>query len=207
MFAHARQLPRSFDNQRGARGWPFHATRAASRLLNRQTVVLLSFGHIARRVAELLAPLGMNIIAVRRRVQGNEPARTVAEAEVETVLPLADHVVNLLPASPATERFLDDRRLGSIKPGAILYNLGRGTTVDQDALIGRLQSGHLAAAWLDVTDPEPLPPDHPLWTTPNCFITPHSAGGHEDELERLANHFLDNLRRFTTGEPLLNRVI
>jgi phosphoglycerate dehydrogenase-like enzyme len=85
--------------------------------------------------------------------------------------------------------------------------VGRGTTVDQTALLAALQSGRLAAAYLDVTDPEPLPVDHPLWSAPNCYITPHSAGGHRTEPMRLAGHFLDNLRRFERGEPLLDRVI
>ena len=94
-----------------------------------------------------------------------------------------------------------------MKPGAAFYNVGRGTTVDQDALLAALQSGHLAAAWLDVTDPEPLPPAHPLWTTPNCYITPHSAGGHRTEPARLLQHFLGNLRLFERGETLNDRVI
>ncbi len=80
-------------------------------------------------------------------------------------------------------------------------------TLDQDALKRELDSGKLAAAYLDVTYPEPLPPDHPLWTTPNCYITPHSGGGHSNEKERQVKHFLANLRRFEQGEELVNRVV
>ena len=94
-----------------------------------------------------------------------------------------------------------------MKRGAVFYNIGRGTTVDQDALGEALRSGQLRAAYLDVTDPEPLPPEHPLWTTPNCVITPHTAGGHADEWVRLVKHFLVNLRRHEAGQPLLDRVI
>ena len=94
-----------------------------------------------------------------------------------------------------------------MKPGAVFYNIGRGTTVDQDALGEALRSGRLRAAYLDVTDPEPLPPEHPLWTTPNCVITPHTAGGHDNEWTRLVQHFLANLRRHEAGQPLLDRVI
>lgn len=207
MLALARQLPRSFENQRSARVWSFHDIRARARLLNNQTVLVLGFGHIARRLVELLAPLRMNVVAVRRRVQGDEPVRVFTEAEIENLLPSADHVVNILPSSPATTNFLNAKRLRLMKPGAILYNIGRGTTIDQKMVMERLQSGHLVAAYLDVTDPEPLPPEHPLWETPNCYITPHSAGGHSDEMKRLVIHFLDNFHRFTRGEQLLNRVL
>jgi phosphoglycerate dehydrogenase-like enzyme len=94
-----------------------------------------------------------------------------------------------------------------MKPGAIFYNIGRGATVDQEALVAALRSGRLGAAWLDVTDPEPLPPGHPLLRAPNCFITPHTAGGHHNEFEMLARHFLDNFRRFINGAPLRDRVM
>ena len=90
--------------------------------------------------------------------------------------------------------------------GAIFYNVGRGTTVDQEALLDALQSGALGAAYLDVCTPEPLPPDHPLWSAPNCHVTPHSAGGHAGESERLIRHFTENLRRFAEGAALVDRV-
>jgi len=93
-----------------------------------------------------------------------------------------------------------------MKNGAVFYNVGRGVTVDQPALLAALRSGRLAAAYLDVTDPEPPPPDDPIWSVPNCWITPHAAGGHQDESERVVAHFLENLRRFEAGDPLLDRV-
>jgi phosphoglycerate dehydrogenase-like enzyme len=94
-----------------------------------------------------------------------------------------------------------------MKPGAIFYNIGRGTTVNQASLLDALRSGHLKAAWLDVTEPEPLPDNHPLWAEPNCFITPHIAGGQTGEARTLVRHFLQNLQRFVRGEPLLDRVM
>jgi phosphoglycerate dehydrogenase-like enzyme len=94
-----------------------------------------------------------------------------------------------------------------MKPGAVFYNIGRGTTVDQDALLAALRSGKLAAAWLDVTEPEPLPDDHPLRAEANCFITPHIAGGHANEAETLVRHFLENFKRYQDGSPLLDRVM
>jgi len=202
----ARQLPAAFDSQRGARGWPMNALRARSPLLNGQTVLLLGFGAIALRLVELLQPLHMNVMAVRRKVSGTEPVQVRDISEVDELLPLADHVVNILPANDQTMNFLDAHRLASLKRGAIVYNIGRGSTLDQEALRRELISGRVAAAYLDVTNPEPLPPDHPLWTTPNCFITPHSGGGHSNEKERQVKHFLNNLRRFERGEELLNRV-
>jgi phosphoglycerate dehydrogenase-like enzyme len=203
----ARQLPAALDAQRGDKSWKMDTLRPASRLLNGQNVLLLGFGAIARRLVELLTPLQMNLVAVRRRVTGNEPIDVFEIAKVDELLPQADHVVNILPANDETRLFLNETRLASLKPGAIVYNIGRGVTLDQDALSKELRAGRIAAAYLDVTNPEPLPVDHPLWTTPNCFITPHSGGGHSAEKERQVNHFLNNLRRFERGEELVNRVM
>jgi len=203
----ARGLPIALDEQRGARSWQMSVMRPSLRLLNGQTVLLLGFGSIARRLVELLQPLEMDLIAVRRKVSGAEPVRVVTVASVDEFLPVADHVVNILPANEETYKFLNAHRLGSLKHGAFVYNIGRGATLDQDALINELHSGRIAAAYLDVTDPEPLPPEHPLWTTPGCYITPHTGGGHDREKERQVKHFLDNLHRFEDGEPLVNRVL
>ncbi|HMY76909.1 MAG TPA: NAD(P)-dependent oxidoreductase, partial [Blastocatellia bacterium] len=165
------------------------------------------FGAIAERLCELLAPFRMNLLGVRRNVTGNEPIKMIGEDCLDEYLPKADHVVNILPANASTAKYFDAAKFKLMKPDAIFYNIGRGTTVDQTALIDALQSGAPATAYLDVTDPEPLPPEHPLWTAPNCFITPHTAGGFDLEFETLAEHFLENLRRFTAGESLRNRVI
>jgi len=207
MLAHCRQLGASFDNQRGAKGWPAGPIRRESRLLTGQKVLLLSFGAIARRLVELIAPFGCDVVAVRRRPAGDEPVKIIAEAELDQYLPLADHVVNILPGGVATQAFVNAQRLARMSPHAAFYNIGRGTTVDQDALIEALNSKRIAAAYLDVTTPEPLPPGHPLWATANCYITPHTAGGHHDEFHRLVRHFLENLKRFGEGTALRDRVI
>jgi phosphoglycerate dehydrogenase-like enzyme len=206
ILAHARQLPGSYANQ-NSRGWPMLELRARSYLLDSQCVVILGYGAIARRLIQLLSPFRLNVIAVRKHITGDEDVMTVATSRVNESLPLADHLVNILPANDETKHFLNAERLRLLKPGAIVYNIGRGTTVDQAPLASLLREGHIAAAYLDVTDPEPLPADDPLWTTPNCFITPHTGGGHRNEKERQVRHFLDNLRRFERGEPLLNRVV
>ncbi len=207
MLAQARKLPAALDIQRGDRSWPTLAIRAESRLLLEQSVVLLGFGAIGRRLAELLAPFKMKVTAVRRKPSGDESVTVVTEDRLDEALATADHVVNILPDNPATVGFVNAARLAAMKPGAVFYNIGRGTTVDQSDLYTALSSGHLAAAYLDVTDPEPLPTDHPLWSRPNCFITPHSAGGHHTEPQRLVQHFLANLRRFEKGEALEDRVV
>jgi phosphoglycerate dehydrogenase-like enzyme len=207
MMANARQLLPSLDSQRADRGWPTLERRAKTSLLLGQSVVLLGFGAIGRRLAELLAPFDMKITAVRRRPAGDENVAVVTEDKLAEALATADHVVNILPDNPATVGFVNAARIAATKPGTIFYNVGRGTTVDQDALLAALQSGQLGAAYLDVTEPEPLPPEHPLWSAPNCYITPHSAGGHKTEPERLLRHFLENLHRFDKGEALLDRVI
>lgn len=202
----ARHLPFALDNQRGTKEWKMHELRLRTRLLNEQTALIFGFGTIARRLIELLAPLKMNLIGVKRSVRGDEPILVVEEKRVDEFLPLADHVINILPDNPGTKNFFNAERFSKFKPGAFFYNIGRGTTVEQEILIELLEQGKIAAAYLDVTEPEPLPPENPLWTTRNCFITPHTAGGAFDEKERQVQHFLENLRRFATGEKLINRI-
>jgi phosphoglycerate dehydrogenase-like enzyme len=207
MLAAGRRLPAALENQRQPRDWPKTALRASSVLLRRQRVLLVGFGSIGRRLAELLRPFDVTVEAVRRSPQGDEPVPTYPHKELDRLLGAADHVVDLLPGNAGTTRLFDGGRFTACKRGAIFYNIGRGTTVDQTALRAALVDGRLSGAYLDVTDPEPLPPDDPLWTTPGCFITPHTAGGHADESERLVDHFLGNLDRYQQGLPLSDRVI
>lgn len=206
LMALARRLPQACALQSGDHSWPQWEERAEIYLPNGKTVLLLSYGAIARRLCELLAPLQMNVIALRRYPSGDEPIKTITATELPDYLPIADHVINILPANPATQNFMNAERFGNMKRGAIYYNIGRGTTTDQNALVAALKSGQISFAYLDVTNPEPLPPDHELWTTPNCYITPHTAGGHHNEHERLVQLFLDNLRRFEAGEEFVDRI-
>jgi phosphoglycerate dehydrogenase-like enzyme len=206
MLAQARQLPYAFADQRENRSWIFDQIRARSRVLENETVLILGYGAIAHRLVELLAPFSLNVIAVRQRVRGDENVPTYPNGELDQLLPGADHIVSTLPASDSTYQMMSAHRFTLAKPGAVFYNIGRGTTVDQNALIQSLESGYLAAAYLDVTDPEPLPSDHPLWKAQNCWITPHTGGGRQDEHVHLVRHFLSNLSHFVAGEPLLDRV-
>jgi phosphoglycerate dehydrogenase-like enzyme len=207
MLALARQLPQMLIEQQTDRAWRQAEHRLRSRLLTGQTALLYGYGTIASRLAELLHPLKMRLTGVRRTVKGDEQIPTVRTEDSDRLLPTADHVINILPAAEGTDRFFDTRRFATMKPGAIFYNIGRGTTVEQTALLDALKGGRLSAAYLDVTEPEPLPKDHPLWSVPNCYITPHTAGGHAEEFERLAAHFLNNLKRFEEGKALTDRVI
>ncbi|MBS0632756.1 MAG: D-2-hydroxyacid dehydrogenase [Verrucomicrobia bacterium] len=207
MLALGRQLPQSLRDQFTDRGWHYAERRYDSRLLTGQTVLLLGFGAIGRRLAELLAPFGVTLIAVRRQTRSERSVRIIPEEAVSSALAQADHIVNILPENDATRNYVNARRLACAKPGARFYNVGRGVTVDQGALLDALQSGRLGAAYLDVTDPEPLPPDHPLWTAPNCFITPHTGGGRHDQDEALVRHFLANLAAFEQGGELADRVV
>lgn len=207
MLALARRLPQALEEQRGERAWNWAALRRGSYLLNGQSAVLVGYGAIARRLVELLTPFQMNLTAVRRALRGDENVRTLPIDQLDRLLGEADHVINLLPESASTRGFFDATRLNRIKPGGIYYNIGRGTTTDHHALLQMLQEHRLGGVYLDVAHPEPLPPDHALWSAPNCFITPHTAGGHSNEQERIVSHFLNNLRRFEIGQPLIDRII
>ena len=207
MLANSRRLPQALRTHAGNGSPEYFQLRAESVSLCGQSLVILGFGGIASVLVKLLAPFEMKITAMRRNPRGDEGFPTVTAAELPAALAAADHVINILPDNAASRNFIDTRFLGQMRPGAVFYNIGRGTTVDQGALLGALRSGHLAAAWLDVTEPEPLPDDHPLRAEPNCFITPHIAGGHADESETLVRHFVENFKRYQAGTPLLDWVM
>jgi phosphoglycerate dehydrogenase-like enzyme len=175
--------------------------------LQGQSLLIIGYGAIAERLVELLAPFRMKITAMRRSPRGDEKVAVITPNQVDAALGEADHVINILPDNAASKLWFDAGRFSKMKAGAIFHNIGRGTTVDQEALAGALSSRQLGAAWLDVTDPEPLPDSHALWTFPNCYITPHTAGGQGGETRVLIQHFLDNFARYQKGEALVNRVM
>jgi phosphoglycerate dehydrogenase-like enzyme len=207
VLAQARGLPRALKSRAANGTEEWLQLRGSCIPLRGQTALILGFGAIGRRLAEMLRPLGVNVIAHRRKPRGDESVPVITDEKLVETLAVADHVIDILPDSPATRRFFDAPRFSQLKPEATFYNIGRGATVDQDALVNALRSGRLKAAWLDVTDPEPLPDNHPLWLEPACFITPHIAGGHVDETKTLIRHFLGNLGRFVRGEELVDRVM
>jgi phosphoglycerate dehydrogenase-like enzyme len=165
-------------------------------------VLILGHGSIGVAVEERLAPFGVaEVVRVARRAREG----VHAVSELERLLGDVDVVVNLLPATSATDGMFDATMFAAMREGALFVNAGRGRTVDTDALIAALESRRVRAV-LDVMEPEPLPPEHPLWAAPNCIITPHSAGdtpGAERASWKLAG---DQLRRYAAGEELLNVV-
>jgi phosphoglycerate dehydrogenase-like enzyme len=206
VLAMNRALP-AWHRDQGAQAWNHKKRGAECRLLTGQTVLLLGFGAIGKRLAELLAPFSCTVYAVRRQTRSELGVRIVPEEDLTRVLALADHVIDLLPQNDATVNWVNARRLACFKQGAKFYNVGRGQTVDQDALLEALRSGRLGGVYLDVMNPEPPPAGHPLWTEPNCYITPHAAGGRPDEAAALVEHFLKNLAAFEQGKPLTDRIV
>ena len=207
MLALERNLPAQLRNQDGPREWRYLDDRFSASTLTHRHVLLLGYGAIGRRMAELLKPFGTTVTAYRRTPRGDEGIPMVGEAGLAAALAAADHVVNILPESNATRGWMTATRFAQMKPGARFYNIGRGTTVDQPALIAALASGQVGAAYLDVMDPEPLPSAHPLWAAKNCFITCHIGGGTREQDGNLSRHFLANLAAFTQGGSLVDRII
>jgi phosphoglycerate dehydrogenase-like enzyme len=164
-------------------------------------VVILGFGSIGTAVAERLRPFNVEIVGVARTPRDG----ALGLGDLDAVLPRADVLVDLLPLTSETVGFLDARRLALLPDGALLVNGGRGRTVDTLALIRELEPGRLRAA-LDVTDPEPLPPGHPLWALPNVLISPHVAGDSSGSTARAFALAGDQVRRFAAGQPLVNQV-
>lgn len=207
MLALERNLPVQLRNQDGPREWRYLGDRFTNGVLTHRHILLLGYGTIGRRLADLLRPFGCQVTAYRRTPRGDEGVAVVTETGLAGALSAADHVVNILPDSPATNHWMNAARFAQMKAGARFYNIGRGTTVDQPALMAALESGQVGAAYLDVMDPEPLPPAHPLWNARNCLITCHIGGGTREQDQNLAAHFLANLAAFTEGAALVDRIM
>jgi len=208
MLAFARMLPTLERSQR-ERHWQDWEAGLKSFELGGQTVVLAGLGAIGQEIAQRAKAFGMRVIGVRRSAGGEVPAHVdevVAIEALDAALAQADHVINTLPFTPDTAKLFDADRIAAMKPGAYFYNLGRGTTVDEPALIAALESGHLAGAGLDVTDPEPLETDSPLWAMENVIITAHTSGNSPMVRERLTELCIEQIRRYRAGERLLNIV-
>ncbi len=169
--------------------------------LSGRRVVILGLGSIGTAIADRLHPFGVELIGVGRTAR--DGVRGLAE--LDEVLSDAEVLVNILPLTSETNCLLEARRLSLLPNGALVVNAGRGGTIDTSALVAELRTGRLRAA-LDVTDPEPLPPDHPLWELPNVLISPHMAGDSPASTIRAFQLAGDQVRRFAAGEPLINEV-
>jgi phosphoglycerate dehydrogenase-like enzyme len=196
ILAMQRGLMTTHDAQLAADWRPFVAEELAG-----LRAVILGYGSIGSAVAERLRPFGVEVVGVARtRREG-----ALGLDDLDLALPTADILIDLLPLAVETTGLLDARRLGLLPPGALLVNAGRGATVDTPALVDALRDGRLRAA-LDVTDPEPLPPDHPLWRLPGVLISPHMAGDSRRSLTRAFALAGDQIQRFAAGEMLENQV-
>jgi phosphoglycerate dehydrogenase-like enzyme len=174
-----------------------------------RTLLVVGLGGIGSEVAQRAHGFGMKVVATRRNAA--TPAAEWIEhvgppEELAALLPKADVVVICVPLTKETEHLFDAKALGLMKSSAYLVNVARGKVVDTAALVAALQSGRLGGACLDVTDPEPLPKESPLWAMKNVVITPHVASDAELTEERSWAVVKENLRRFATGETLLNVV-
>lgn len=209
MLAFARGFPALMDGQQ-AHSWKNGVGMDTVFELGGQSALLIGLGDIALATAQRLKAFGVQVIGVRRSQSGEGPPphvdRVVSIAELDSVLGDADHVISSVPHTAETVHMFDGDRFARFKDEAYFYNVGRGTSVVQPALIQALESGKLGGAGLDVTDPEPLPENDPLWDAPNVFITAHTAGATPFFRQRVLDLFGENLRRYQAGEDLLNSV-
>ncbi len=168
--------------------------------LNGKTLGILGLGAIGQEVARLASALGMRVIGTRRHA---EPMAEVLPPErTPEVLAQSDFVLLLLPATPQTDNFIDAQRLAMMKPGAWLLNFGRGHLINDKDLIAAVANKQIAGAVLDVFRQEPLPADHPFWTTEGIIVLPHIGGPHPQRDRIVAQLFVENLERFLDGRPL-----
>ena len=210
VLALSKQLPFVIENQQQAR-WAQNEFIGARLpwLLKGRTLGLVGVGTIGAEIARRADAFGMRVIALRRRpaygVIGHVE-RVYGRAELDDFLGQCYVLVIAAPLTPETHSLMGAAQFAQLPKGAVVVNVGRAKIIDTAALIASLESGHLGGASLDVFPQEPLPADHPLWTTPNVILTPHTSGfrqGHWDEVVQL---FGDNLERFLKGEPLKFRV-
>lgn len=192
-----------FDAQMST-GWGERRSRIPMIELRGKTALVIGLGGIGTQVAQRAAGFGMRVLAIDARDLPihRDVERVRRPEELDALLPEADVVFSCVPRTAESEGMLGPDQFQLMKKGAYLVNVSRGAIVDTPALVAALESGHLAGAGLDVTHPEPLPDDHPLWKMENVVITPHVAGFSDRLGERQRELFRDNLERFVTGRPL-----
>jgi phosphoglycerate dehydrogenase-like enzyme len=168
-----------------------------------RTVLIVGYGSIGAAIEARLNPFGVSVLRVARTARANPLVSAVSE--LDTLIPQADIVVLIVPLTDETRGLFGERQMILMKPGALLVNAARGPVVVTDALVKALQERRIQAA-VDVTDPEPLPENHPLWSAPNCLITPHIGGSTPEFIFRAFRFAAQQVRRFEAGEPLENVV-
>jgi len=171
--------------------------------LTGKTVLLVGYGSIGKDIERMMAPFHVEVIRVARSPHANPEVHAVSE--LDSLIPRAQVIVLILPATSESQKLIGKRQLELMARGALLVNAARGPIVDTDALVEALRTGRIRAA-LDVTDPEPLPVGHPLWSCPNLLITPHVGGSSPQFAARSLKIAEEELRRYIAGEPLRNVV-
>jgi phosphoglycerate dehydrogenase-like enzyme len=199
ILASRRRLPEHVDGQRSG---TWREDRLTGDDLEGATVVLLGYGAIGRAVEARLAPFGARFVRIARQARAGVHAIT----DLMAVLPGADIVVILVPLTPETSGVFDAAAIAAMQPGALLVNASRGKIVDSVALTAAVLDGRIRVA-LDVTDPEPLPAGHPLWSAPGALITPHVASDVHRQDERAWRLVLDQVGRLARGETPINIVV
>ncbi|MFN4146719.1 MAG: D-2-hydroxyacid dehydrogenase [Runella sp.] len=183
------------------KNWVGAALRPRLGLLTGKRVVILGAGSIGQAVRKLLMGFDCSVMLVAR----SQPEAHIHSPEaLLEVLPRTDLVINCLPGT--AKGFFTETMINALPPHAVFANVGRGTTVDESALIKALEQNRLAGAVLDVTAIEPLPSDHPFWTMPNVILSQHTGGGQATEDEGKAAFFIENFGRFLKGLPLQNQI-
>ncbi|UNS97845.1 2-hydroxyacid dehydrogenase [Streptomyces tubbatahanensis] len=198
ILAAQRELPRWAADQSAGR-WEPHFTRS----LADSRVALVGYGSIGRALEARLVACEAEVIRVASRARPDERVHGVDE--LRDLLPRVDVLVLVLPETPATRGLLSTAELAALPDGALVVNVGRGRTLDTDALLAETRAGRLRAA-LDVTDPEPLPAEHPLRQAPGVLVTPHVAGGSASFRPRAERLIAEQIRRWGAGDELLNPV-
>ncbi len=199
LLALARRLPESLANQAHAHWEP--AIKPRIRLLSGATLVIVGYGAVGREIARRARAFGMYVIGVRRTSGGDEPVdEMVAPIALDQALGRADAIAITAPLTAQTRAMFDARRFARCKPGGWFINVARGEIVDTLALAEALHSGRIGGAGLDVTAPEPPPPEHPIWKAPNLIVTPHVSA--TDSNPRLALFVAENMRRYLADEAL-----
>jgi D-2-hydroxyacid dehydrogenase (NADP+) len=206
ILALTRRLPEVLALQHERR-WDSEPFLTGVPTLAGSTLGILGVGAIGQHVAQLGAAFGMRVIGLRRgAVAAPHVEHMYGPNELTALLAESHYVVNALPLTAATRGLLGPAQFAAMRSDAIFVNIGRGGTVQTDALVSALRDKRIRGAGLDVTDPEPLPSEHPLWSLPNIIITPHFSGGRPDYVERAVAIFSDNLGRYAAGETLHNLV-
>ena len=193
------RMPGMIDNFQ-AKSWD-RERQADSRLLANQVVLIIGLGNIGRACARLIAATGARVIGVRKNpVDQNDGIEVHGIADLNKFLPLADHVVMVLPGGESTDRFMNPERLKKCKPGAYLYNFGRGNALQSSDLIDAWDL--IGGAFLDVTDEEPLPSNSPLWQLDNIMITPHSSCIYSEYKSLFLEEAVGHIQRFENGRQV-----